>query len=59
VQLTQLLVIAALISRVSADEEVEIVCPKSIFADVEPEAGQIILMIMSVIASLPIMGIGL
>ena len=40
-------------------DEVVITCPDSIFANVEPHAGQIILVILSVVASLPLMGTGL
>ena len=42
-----------------AEDSVEIDCPESIFSNVEPDPGQIILLIMGVVASIPVMAIGL
>mmetsp|Transcript_54255 Transcript_54255/g.101330 ORF Transcript_54255/g.101330 Transcript_54255/m.101330 type:complete len:278 (+) Transcript_54255:112-945(+) len=42
-----------------AEDSVEIDCPESIISNVEPDPGQIILLIMGVVASIPVMAIGL
>ena len=40
-------------------DDLYIYCPESIFANVESDAGGILLMLTTVVASLPIMGMGL
>jgi hypothetical protein len=41
------------------DGAVAIICPESVFATVDPTPGNFILMLISIVASLPVMAFGL